>query len=290
MLPYPDIDPVAVSVFSIDIHWYGLMYLFGFIAAWLLSIYRAGQGPRVIRANQADDLVFYGAMGVVAGARIGYILFYDLASVMEDPLRILRVWEGGMSFHGGLIGTALALWLYARKIGRNFFDVVDFIAPFAPIGIFFGRLGNFIGAELWGRASDVPWAMVFPTDPDGLPRHPSQLYEAFLEGIVLFVILFWYSARPRPRAAVIGAFVMFYGLFRFSVEFVREPDAHIMFDLFGWVTRGQLLSIPMMMLGAGLLVWTYRRGVVADFSNVDTQPAAVAPTRKRKNSRKTRKR
>jgi phosphatidylglycerol---prolipoprotein diacylglyceryl transferase len=269
MLSFPNIDPVAVAIgpFTVAgktlgplaIHWYGLMYLVGFVGAWVLA-YRRGRRPdTVIEPKQAEDLIFYGAMGIVIGARVGYIFFYNLEAWLNDPLLLFRVWEGGMSFHGGLIGTALAMLLFARKINKNFFDVVDFVAPFAPLGLFFGRIGNFIGGELYGRASDVPWAMIFPSDDSGLPRHPSQLYEAFLEGLVLFIVLFWFSAKPRPRGAVIGLFMLLYGVFRFSVEFFREPDAHIMYDdIFGWMTRGQILCLPMIAIGVALLTWTYR--------------------------------
>ena len=269
MLTYPEIDPVAVSIGAFTlagktfgpfaIHWYGLMYLVGFTLGWALAYYRTSRRQMVVAPRETEDVVFYSAMGLVLGARVGYILFYNFQAWMGDPLLIFRVWEGGMSFHGGLIGYALAMLLYARKTGKNFFDLVDFVAPFAALGLFFGRLGNFIGGELYGRATDVAWAMVFPKDPTGLPRHPSQLYEAFLEGIVLAAVLFWFSSKPRPRGAVIGLFLLLYGTFRFLVEFVREPDAHIMFDLFGWMTRGQILCLPMIGLGAAILVWTYRR-------------------------------
>lgn len=269
MLTYPDIDPVAISIDAVtiagktigplEIHWYGLMYLFGFVGAWILA-YRRGRRPdTVIEPKQAEDLIFYGAMGIVIGGRLGYIFFYSFEAWLNDPLLLFRLWEGGMSFHGGLIGTAIAMLLFARKINKNFFDIVDFVAPFAPLGIFFGRIGNFIGGELYGRATDVPWAVIFPSDPLGLPRHPSQLYEALLEGLVLFIVLFWFSAKPRPRGSVIGLFLMLYGIFRFTVEFFREPDAHIMFDLFGWMTRGQILSLPMIALGLVLIVWTYKQ-------------------------------
>lgn len=269
MLTYPDIDPVAISIDAVtiagktigplEIHWYGLMYLFGFVGAWILA-YRRGRRPdTVIEPKQAEDLIFYGAMGIVIGGRLGYIFFYSFEAWLNDPLLLFRLWEGGMSFHGGLIGTAIAMLLFARKINKNFFDIVDFVAPFAPLGIFFGRIGNFIGGELYGRATDVPWAVIFPSDPLGLPRHPSQLYEALLEGLVLFIVLFWFSAKPRPRGSVIGLFLMLYGIFRFTVEFFREPDAHIMFDLFGWMTRGQILSLPMIALGLALIVWTYKQ-------------------------------
>lgn len=269
MLSYPDIDPVAISIDAftvagktigpLEVHWYGLMYLFGFLGAWLLAYRRGRRSDTVIEPKQAEDLIFYGAMGVVVGGRVGYVLFYNFEAFLSDPLLLVRVWDGGMSFHGGLIGTALALLLFARKIQKNFFDIVDFVAPFAPIGLFFGRIGNFIGGELYGRATDVPWAMVFPTDPTGLPRHPSQLYEALLEGLLLFVILFWFSNKPRPRGSVIGLFLLLYGVFRFTVEFFREPDAHIMFDLFGWMTRGQILCLPMIAVGLALIAWTYKQ-------------------------------
>lgn len=269
MLSYPNIDPVAISIgaFTIagktigplEIHWYGLMYLFGFVGAWILA-YRRGRRPdTVIESKQAEDLIFYGAMGIVLGGRIGYIFFYNFDAWLSDPLLIVRIWDGGMSFHGGLIGTAIAMLLFARKIHKNFFDIVDFVAPFAPLGLFFGRIGNFIGGELYGRATDSPLGMVFPTDPLGIARHPSQLYQAMFEGLLLFIILFWFSAKPRPRAAVIGLFMTLYGVFRFSMEFFRQPDAHIMFDLFGWMTRGQLLCLPMIAIGLALLLWTYRQ-------------------------------
>lgn len=268
MLKYPEIDPVAVSIdaFTIagksfgpfNIHWYGLMYLVGFAGGWFLAVYRAKKSERVIRPDQAEDLTFYSAMGVIIGARVGYVVFYNFSAWMDDPLMIFRLWEGGMSFHGGLLGLATAMLIYAAKIKRNFFDLVDFIAPFAPIGLFFGRIGNFIGGELYGRATDVPWAMIFPKDP-GVPRHPSQLYEAFLEGIVLFILLFWFSQKNRPRGAVIGLFLLGYGSFRFFVEFFREPDAHIGFAAFQWMTRGQELCLPMIVGGLGIMIWAYRR-------------------------------
>ncbi len=268
MLKYPEIDPVAVSIdaFTVagktlgpfNIHWYGLMYLVGFAGAWFLAVHRTKNSERVIRPEQVEDLTFYSAMGVILGARVGYVLFYNVGAFLDDPLMLFRVWEGGMSFHGGLIGLSISTLIYAAKVNRNFFDLVDFIAPFAPLGLFFGRIGNFIGGELYGRATDAPWAMAFPNDP-GVLRHPSQLYEAFLEGIVLFVLLFWFSQKPRPRAAVIALFLIGYGCFRFFVEFYRAPDAHIMFDLFGWMTRGQILCVPMVVVGMSLLIWTYRK-------------------------------
>ena len=256
MLPYPRIDPVAVKLGPLKVHWYGLMYVFGLLGGWWLARRR---GPKFgWRLEEIDDLVYYAAFGVVLGGRTGYMLFYNLSTLLHDPLSFFRVWEGGMSFHGGLLGVLVAMGLFARKYGRAFWEVTDFIAPFVPIGLFFGRIGNFINGELWGKVSDVPWAMVFPTGGP-LPRHPSQLYEAFLEGLVLFTVLWLYSARPRPRMAVSGLFLLGYGTFRFLVEFIREPDAHIGYLAFGWVTMGQVLSAPMIVAGAILIWWAYRR-------------------------------
>ncbi len=268
MLSYPALDPVALafdtfeifgySIGPIKIHWYGIMYLLGFAGAWSLAWYRAGKPSCAIQRAHIEDLIVYGAVGVVLGGRFGYVLFYHFDRFLDDPTWLFRVWEGGMSFHGGLIGVVLAMALYARKIKVPFFQLMDFVAPLAPLGLGFGRLGNFIGQELWGRPTDSAWGMVFPNDPSGLARHPSQLYQAALEGLVLFIILFWFSAKPRPRMAVSGVFLVFYGLFRFTVEFFRQPDSHIGYDAFGWLTRGQLLSIPMMLLGVVLLVWAYK--------------------------------
>lgn len=258
MLTYPQIDPVAFSLGPLKVHWYGLMYLVGFTIAWFLAKRRSRRADLAVREHQVDDLIFYGAMGVVLGARIGYVLFYKFSDFLADPMMIIRVWEGGMSFHGGLIGVIIAMLLYCRKIQQKFLDVMDFVAPFCPVGLFFGRIGNFIGAELYGRATDVSWAMVFPTDPEQVPRHPSQLYEAGLEGLLLFIILFvWYSARPRPRGAVCSLFVLLYGCFRFFVEFYRQPDAHINFEWFGWMSRGQELCLPMIFIGGGVFIWAH---------------------------------
>lgn len=255
-IAFPAIDPVAVRVGPLSVHWYGLMYLIGFLAAWQLGRIRATGGWS---RRDVSDLVFYGALGAVLGGRLGYVLFYDLGAVAAEPLRALRIWEGGMSFHGGLIGAVAALALFARQGGRRFFEVTDFAAPLVPIGLGAGRIGNFINGELWGRTSDVPWAMIFP-DPGsgGLPRHPSQLYEAFLEGLVLFVVLWIFSRRPRPVMAISGLFLAGYGSLRFLVEFTRMPDLHIGFVAGDWMTMGQLLSVPMVIAGAALLVMAYR--------------------------------
>lgn len=257
MLTYPKFDPVAIEIGPLKIHWYGIMYLVGFAAAWWLGRHRAKQPDSGWDTEQISDLIFYGALGAVLGGRIGYTLFYAGDTFLRDPLMIFRVWEGGMSFHGGFLGVLFAMYVYAQRHNRKFFAVLDFVAPLVPIGLGAGRLGNFINAELWGRPTDLPWGMVFPGAGD-LPRHPSQLYEFFLEGVVLFLILWFYSAKPRPRMAVSGMFALCYGTFRFIVEFAREPDAHLQFIAFGWLTMGQLLSAPMIALGIGLLWLAYK--------------------------------
>lgn len=271
MLAYPSIDPVLLSFGPVElfgkalgplqIHWYGVMYLFGFAAAWGLAYWRARRPSSPLQPKQVEDLIVYGALGVVLGGRCGYVLFYHFDRFLADPSWLFRVWEGGMSFHGGLLGVVIAMAMYAYRLKQPLFAVTDFVAPLVPLGLGFGRLGNFIGQELWGRATDVHWAMVFPKDPLQLARHPSQLYQATLEGLVLFVVLFWFSRKPRPRMAVSGLFLVLYGSFRFLVEFFREPDSHIGFDAMGWMTRGQLLSAPMVLLGGFLLLLAYRKTV-----------------------------
>ena len=259
MLTYPELDPVLVSLGPFQVHWYGVMYLLGFSFAWLLARSRSQRAWSPLRRDQIEDLIVYAAFGVILGGRCGYVLFYNFDKWLADPLWLLRIWEGGMAFHGGLLGVAVALLLYARKIKQPWLAVADFVAPLVPIGLGLGRIGNFIGQELWGRASDWPVAMIFPRDPEQIARHPSQLYQAGLEGLLLFIILFWYSRRPRPEGAVSGLFLLFYGLFRSIAEFAREPDGHIGFDLFDWVTRGQLLSLPMVAGGVLLLTYSYWR-------------------------------
>lgn len=259
MLRYPEIDPVAVALGPLNIHWYGLMYLLGFAAAWWLARRRAALEWTPLAREQVDDLIFYGALGVILGGRLGYVLFYNFDRFVAEPWWLLQVWEGGMSFHGGLLGVILALLWYSRRLGVRTGALLDFAAPLVPLGLGLGRLGNFIGQELWGRATDLPWAMVFPADPDALPRHPSQLYQFMLEGVVLFAVLWWYSRKPRPEWSVGALFFLMYGSFRFMVEFVRAPDSHIGFDAFGWMTRGQVLSLPMILIGAAVMAWAWRR-------------------------------
>lgn len=257
MLTYPDINPIALSIGPISIHWYGIMYVVAFGGAWWLASHRAKkQQPLRWRSEQIADLVFYGALGAVLGGRLGSVLFYNFDRFLENPIWLFRVWEGGMSFHGGLIGVIVAFWLYSRHLKRDLFETLDFIAPFAPFGLGAGRLGNFIGGELWGRPTNVPWGMVFP-HVDGQARHPSQLYEMALEGVCLFIILWWFSSKPRPRYAVAGLFGVGYGCFRFFVEFFRQPDLDMGFIAFDWLTMGQLLSLPMVIIGGFLLYLAY---------------------------------
>jgi phosphatidylglycerol:prolipoprotein diacylglycerol transferase len=261
-MKYPEIDPVALSIGPLQVHWYGLMYLIGIVGAWALMCRRSTQANSIIARGQVDDMIIYGASGAILGGRVGYVLFYGMDRFLGDPLWLFKVWEGGMSFHGGFLGVVFASLLYARKFQQHPIDLLDFGAPMVPICLGMGRLGNFIGQELWGRASDAPWAMVFPNDPLGMARHPSQLYQALLEGLVLFLILYIYSAKPRPRWAVSGLFLILYGAFRFLVEFVREPDLHLGFDLFGWLTRGQLLSLPMIAVGVLFLYHAYHQSEI----------------------------
>ena len=255
MLNYPQIDPVAFSVGPLTVYWYGLMYLAGFLLGGLLGLVRAGRPDSGWTAQQVWDLVFYVALGVVLGGRLGYALFYNAAHYVQNPVSMLFIWKGGMSFHGGLLGVCVAVFVYAWRHQRTFLSVADFLAPLCALGLGAGRLGNFINQELWGRVSEVPWAMVFPAV--GPPaRHPSQLYEACLEGLVLFAIVWLYSSRVRSLGRVSGLFLAGYAIFRFLVEFFREPDAHLGF-LVDWLSMGQLLCVPMLVFGLWLL---YRRG------------------------------
>lgn len=280
-MPYlHQIDPVALALGPLKIHWYGLMYLLGFLVFWWIGSrrIRAGRLPGVDQ-NAFGDLMFYGMLGVVLGGRIGYILFYDFDQFLANPAMIIRVWEGGMSFHGGLLGVLVACWLWARKHGLHFIDLMDFVAPLVPPGLGFGRIGNFIGGELWGKPTDGSWGVIFPKalpQPfasmdaatlqaqyllhalDAFARQPSQLYQAGLEGLAMAAILLWHSRVPRPRYRMVGLFALLYGLFRFAVEFVRVPDAQIGTNgylAFGWLTMGQVLSLPLIVLG---LYWLWK--------------------------------
>lgn len=259
MLIHPDFDPVALRVGPLAVHWYGLMYLAGFLAfTWLGKRRAAAQSWHGVSERDVDDMLFYGVLGVVLGGRLGQVLFYEPGYYFSHPLEILAIWKGGMSFHGGLLGVLLAMGWFARKTGKTFFQVTDFVAPLVPLGLMAGRIGNFINGELWGRVADpsLPWAMVFPR-VDTLPRHPSPLYQAAGEGLLLFILLWSYSARQRPRAAVSGLFLLGYGTLRFYAEYFREPDAGI-FGLSHIVSMGQWLSLPMALIGIWLITYKQR--------------------------------
>ncbi len=261
MLLPPDIDPVALRLGPLRVHWYGVMYVVGFLAAWWLARRRAAKPASGWSAQNVDDLIFWSMLGVIVGGRLGYVLFYGLSFWKGDAFYPFRVWDGGMSFHGGLIGVLVALALFARRRGKAVLDVMDFTAPIVGLGIMAVRLGNFINGELWGRPTDLPWAFGVPAGEGGplVGRHPSQLYEAALEGLALFLLLWWFSSKPRPRGAVVGLGLLWYGLVRLGIEFVREPDAHIGYLAGGWLTRGQELSMPMVIAGAVLLILAARR-------------------------------
>ncbi len=255
MLTYPEIDPIIFSIGAVKIRWYGLMYVIGFLLAWWLARNRARRSWSIIKPAQVDDLLFYGMLGVIVGGRVGYAFFYGFDQLTSDPLYLLKITEGGMSFHGGLAGVMTAMWLYARRIGVRGWAVLDFVAPITPLGLFFGRVGNFINGELWGKPTDVPWGF----QVNGQALHPSMLYEAILEGLVLFIILWLFSRRERPTMSVSGLFLFFYGVFRFAVEFLRVPDSHLGYLALDWLTMGQVLSLPMVVLGATLMFLAYRR-------------------------------
>lgn len=252
-MPYPSINPIALQIGPIAIHWYGLMYLAGFTLAWLLGRWRIRHHPGRLSDTDLEDIIFYGVLGVILGGRLGYVLFYQFGDYLSRPLSILYVWQGGMSFHGGLLGVILAMFLLARRRGYALLELGDFIAPLIPLGLAAGRLGNFINGELWGRPTDLPWGMVFPGAPDATPRHPSQLYEMGLEGFALFALVWWFARKPRPMGQVSAVFLMGYGTFRFLVEFTREPDLFLG-PLIAGLSMGQILSIPMVIAGWLLFV------------------------------------
>ncbi|ELA09161.1 prolipoprotein diacylglyceryl transferase [Moraxella macacae 0408225] len=292
---HPQFNPVAVDLGILQVHWYGLMYLLAFAVAYGLAIWRS-KNRSDWSTDMVSDLVFYGAMGVILGGRVGYVLFYQFGEFLANPLYLLKINEGGMSFHGGFLGVAIAMLFFAKKYKKPVFNVLDFIVPCVPTGLLFGRIGNFINGELWGRVSDggYNWLMAFPQAYQAdrallhqnpslqnlvinvgeyalLPRHPSQLYQAFSEGVVLFVLIWWFASRPRPRMAATGLFVLGYGVVRFITEFFRQPDADQGFIVLGWVTKGQLLSLPMVLVGLFLIIWAYKQQIYdwGKLKNVD---------------------
>lgn len=260
MLLHPQFDPVAFTLGPLSVRWYGLMYLVAFVQFILLGRYRIKTRPGLLTVEQLDDLLFYGMLGVIIGGRLGQVLFYEPGYYLANPLEIFAVWKGGMSFHGGFLGVLLAMGLWTRKHAFAWFDIMDFVAPLVPLGLAAGRIGNFINGELWGRVADptLPWAMIFPQSGDMSPRHPSQLYHVGLEGLALFTILWLFSAKPRPRAAVSGVFLIGYGSFRFITEFFREPDVGI-FGQSYTISMGQWLSLPMVLIGIAMVALAYRR-------------------------------
>jgi phosphatidylglycerol:prolipoprotein diacylglycerol transferase len=262
MFIHPQFDPIAFRLGPLAVRWYGLMYLVAFTLVLVLGRWRIARGLTKLTARDLDDLLFFGMLGTILGGRLGYVLFYKADHYLHNPLDIFKVWEGGMSFHGGLIGVICAMLIFAMRRGFSFWQVADFVAPLVPTGLAAGRLGNFINGELWGRPTTVAWGMVFPQAGDALPRHPSQLYEVLGEGVLLFLLVWIFARKPRPLAAVSGVFLIGYGVARFCVEFTREPDDFLGLLTFG-LSMGQWLSLPMVLFGIGVLVWSYRRNGVA---------------------------
>ncbi|MCL6270390.1 prolipoprotein diacylglyceryl transferase [Sansalvadorimonas sp. 2012CJ34-2] len=269
MIQYPDINPIALELGPLQVHWYGIMYLLAFAGAFFLGRIRCNRSRGLWSEEQLSDLIFYGAIGVILGGRMGYVLFYNFDYFLQNPLWLFRIDQGGMSFHGGMLGVFVALYLYGKKLGKSFFQMSDFIAPLVPFGLGAGRMGNFIGGELWGRATDISWAIVFPKDPLQIARHPSQLYQFAIEGIIIFAVLWWYSSKPRPRMAVSGLFLLLYGCGRIFVEFYRQPDPQLGYLAWNWLTMGQLLSLPMVILGIGFMVYGHQRHPLEDGLNSD---------------------
>jgi len=262
-LQFPQIDPIIFSIGPIALRWYGMMYLIGFIAAMFIANKAADKNNSGWTRDQVSDLLFYGFLGVILGGRVGYVLFYQFDYFLVEPLYLFKIWQGGMSFHGGLLGVITAVFLFARREKKGFLQVADFVAPLVPIGLGMGRLGNFINAELWGRQTDVSWAMIFPTDKLQLPRHPSQLYEFCLEGVLLFIIVYGVSRKPRPLGLVSGLFLICYGIFRMIVELFREPDSQLGY-YFSYISMGQMLSLPMVIGGLFLIYWGFAHGDIAE--------------------------
>jgi phosphatidylglycerol:prolipoprotein diacylglycerol transferase len=277
MLVHPQFDPVAFTigpftlgslVIALPVRWYGLMYLVGFVLFVVLGKIRARQNLLTgWHPRDVDDMLFYGVFGVILGGRLGYVLFYKPFYYLEHPLDIFALWQGGMSFHGGFLGVLIALWLFASRRGKRWLEVTDFVAPLCPLGLAAGRMGNFINGELWGRVTTVPWGMVFPqAGPE--PRHPSQLYEFGLEGVLLFIVLWTYTRRRRPLGAPSGLFLLGYGVCRFIAEYAREPDAFLGFLALG-LTMGQWLSLPMILIGGAMMIWAYRRAAKSQPTVID---------------------
>lgn len=274
MLTHPQFDPVALSLGPVSIHWYGITYLVAFLLFLWLARSRLQHPPYATLANRGiwkvqhiDDLMTYGVLGVVLGGRLGYCLFYQPSYYAAHPLEIAYIWQGGMSFHGGMLGVISAMAIAAWRRKRHWLEITDFIAPCVPTGLAAGRLGNFINGELWGRAAsaDLPWAMVFPQSDSDMPRHPSQLYQFLLEGLLLFVVLWWLARKPRPTGWISGVFLLGYGSFRFIAEYFREPDAHLGLLSMG-LSMGQWLCVPMVLTGLGLMVWSSRQPTPSDIA------------------------
>ena len=275
---YPDIDPIIFSLGPLAVRWYGLAYLAAFATCWWLGTLRARRPGSGWTAEEVSDVVFYGAVGAVLGGRFGYVFFYGFDQFLQDPLWLIRIWDGGMSFHGGLIGTLLGLAWFGRRTNRTFFQVSDFIAPLVPLGLGFGRLGNFANTELPGRMTDSAFGLIYPCSADAIrsinhlctgqwedfARHPSPLYQAFTEGLVLFVLVWLVSSRPQPAGLVSGVFLIGYGALRFITEFFRLPDSHLGFIAFEWLTMGQLLSLPMIIIGMIFIFYARSRGAPAN--------------------------
>jgi phosphatidylglycerol:prolipoprotein diacylglycerol transferase len=269
---YPAIDPIIISLGPLALRWYGLTYLAGFVVCWWLGNRRASRPGSGWDSQAVSDVVFYGAIGAVLGGRIGYVVFYGFDQLLRDPLWLVRIWDGGMSFHGGLAGALVAMWLYGRRTSRTFFQVSDFIAPLAAPGLGFGRLGNFANTELPGRATESAFGLIYPCSADAIrainqlctgqweafARHPSPLYQAFTEGLVLFAVVWLVAAKPKPVGLVSGVFLATYGALRFSTEFFRQPDSHLGFLAFDWLTMGQLLSLPMVIVGILIVAYAQR--------------------------------